>query len=441
MDTWIQSEGFHQYLNVKTNYLDIDGFELNMLLQYEGRGLLPLELQCQDGFITIRYDTGSSVPIAQRYDRLEMTGKEMRNLFQSIYACCEGLEDYFLPVEGILLQPERIYYQVGTKRYGFCYQPDSGVRFQTGFRTLVEFCMKHINHQDQDAILFLYGLYRFVQEGTVGKEEFRQYLDRNMTIDKEQAACPVPDSTPPVKKETPKASVIHPPFSVYMYGSLSLVSIVAVIVFGVRFFLVSHRERDLVIGIVFGIIAIVTAYSHMQCKKKSAIPFHDDLPSSDAHGNDRSKQSVSPDTLFQEPHRIVETIDHSESQADIGETTVLSPLKETEQDFWILEGQQELTGDIPLDHLPAVLGRKPEEVDHILSDEGISRRHLMLYQSGDNIYVEDLSSTNGTFINGERITEEQPHLLNEGDILTVGRNRYCLKKGRLKDGYHKTPVS
>ena len=220
-----------------------------------------------------------------------------------------------------------------------------------------------------------------------------------------------------------------------------MVSIVAVIVFGVRFFLVSHRERDLVIGIVFGIIAIVTAYSHMQCKKKSAIPFHDDLPSSDAHGNDRSKQSVSPDTLFQEPHRIVETIDHSESQADIGETTVLSPLKETEQDFWILEGQQELTGDIPLDHLPAVLGRKPEEVDHILSDEGISRRHLMLYQSGDNIYVEDLSSTNGTFINGERITEEQPHLLNEGDILTVGRNRYCLKKGRLKDGYHKMPVS
>lgn len=43
------------------------------------------------------------------------------------------------------------------------------------------------------------------------------------------------------------------------------------------------------------------------------------------------------------------------------------------------------------------LGRSPENV-LMIPDNEISRRHALLYREGDNIYIEDLNSTNGTYV-------------------------------------------
>jgi diguanylate cyclase (GGDEF)-like protein len=50
-------------------------------------------------------------------------------------------------------------------------------------------------------------------------------------------------------------------------------------------------------------------------------------------------------------------------------------------------------------------------------DEGISRRHASIKLEGERITVADLGSTNGTFLNGERITV---HALRDGDKIQVG---------------------
>jgi len=50
----------------------------------------------------------------------------------------------------------------------------------------------------------------------------------------------------------------------------------------------------------------------------------------------------------------------------------------------------------------------------------VSRRHARFYWDQGNIYIEDLGSTNGTFINGSRISS--PQQLRSGDAVTVGEN-------------------
>jgi two-component system cell cycle response regulator len=64
-----------------------------------------------------------------------------------------------------------------------------------------------------------------------------------------------------------------------------------------------------------------------------------------------------------------------------------------------------------------VLGRG--QVDLSLDEEGLSRRHarFSIDASGD-VIVEDLGSTNGTFVNGERISG--PRVLRDGDRVEVG---------------------
>ena len=55
----------------------------------------------------------------------------------------------------------------------------------------------------------------------------------------------------------------------------------------------------------------------------------------------------------------------------------------------------------------------------ISTDSTVSRSHAILFQNNDdNIYISDSNSTNGTYVNGERIFNDR--LLNKLDVLTVG---------------------
>lgn len=54
-------------------------------------------------------------------------------------------------------------------------------------------------------------------------------------------------------------------------------------------------------------------------------------------------------------------------------------------------------------------------------DRGVSRVHAQLELSGNNLYVSDLGSTNGTYLAGARLDPNQPALLHKGDDLLIGR--------------------
>jgi pSer/pThr/pTyr-binding forkhead associated (FHA) protein len=59
-----------------------------------------------------------------------------------------------------------------------------------------------------------------------------------------------------------------------------------------------------------------------------------------------------------------------------------------------------------------------QDGDLVLQDPEVSRRHAVLRRSGQSVVVEDLDSTNGTFVNGERI--RSPITLGPGDQVRVG---------------------
>lgn len=66
-----------------------------------------------------------------------------------------------------------------------------------------------------------------------------------------------------------------------------------------------------------------------------------------------------------------------------------------------------------------ILGRS--DADVLLDDEKISRKHALIEAiSRENIYLKDLASTNGTYLNGHRVMMKK---LSAGDEITVGRVR------------------
>lgn len=65
-----------------------------------------------------------------------------------------------------------------------------------------------------------------------------------------------------------------------------------------------------------------------------------------------------------------------------------------------------------------VLGRSPE-CDFVLGDDYSSARHARLFRRGQEWFVEDLDSRNGTYVGGTRI--EQPERVNTGTDIRIGR--------------------
>ena len=73
----------------------------------------------------------------------------------------------------------------------------------------------------------------------------------------------------------------------------------------------------------------------------------------------------------------------------------------------------------PLEKEEILLGRDLAN-DIPISDPEISRRHARFMMQGESILIEDLGSTNGTFLNGQRISS--PQQLRAGDVITLGED-------------------
>jgi pSer/pThr/pTyr-binding forkhead associated (FHA) protein len=82
--------------------------------------------------------------------------------------------------------------------------------------------------------------------------------------------------------------------------------------------------------------------------------------------------------------------------------------------------------EVRIDRSPVIIGRAGDAAVRLDQPE-ISRRHCEVYPLNSALVVRDLKSTNGTYVNGVRVTET---LLLPGDKLTVGATRYLVRYER-----------
>jgi predicted component of type VI protein secretion system len=67
---------------------------------------------------------------------------------------------------------------------------------------------------------------------------------------------------------------------------------------------------------------------------------------------------------------------------------------------------------------PQLVGRAPT-ADIVLADPHLSRRHATVQATADGVVLTDLGSTNGTWLNDQRIVGSVP--LTDGDVIRLGR--------------------
>lgn len=82
---------------------------------------------------------------------------------------------------------------------------------------------------------------------------------------------------------------------------------------------------------------------------------------------------------------------------------------------------------VPVDQ-EVIIGRKPECGIVLEGDKSVSGHHCVIYRVGDDLMLRDNNSSNGTWLNHQKLTA--PERIDSGDVIGIGRSRWVVSVRR-----------
>lgn len=82
------------------------------------------------------------------------------------------------------------------------------------------------------------------------------------------------------------------------------------------------------------------------------------------------------------------------------------------------------------------LGRRPYN-DIVIDNLAVSGEHAVLQMTGNEVYLEDLNSTNGTYVNGKAVKKQ---LLQNNDTIEIGKYKIKYINEAASAGFEKTMI-
>lgn len=127
------------------------------------------------------------------------------------------------------------------------------------------------------------------------------------------------------------------------------------------------------------------------------------------------------ETKMEKKGQSTAPIFEEEFQDEFGSTIVLGKGSNLTCPYLIEEGKHGLMDRIFIDKPEFVLGRE-QEADYKVPDNVVSKRHAKITKVQKEYYIEDLESSNGTNVDGKRITERTR--LQDGSIIRLGNKAF-----------------
>ena len=80
--------------------------------------------------------------------------------------------------------------------------------------------------------------------------------------------------------------------------------------------------------------------------------------------------------------------------------------------------------DIVIDKLPCIVGSMSEHCNYVINSKIVSHIHMCILKIENIYYIEDMNSTNGTYVNGERLIANKRKEIKKDDLVLIATLPY-----------------
>ena len=139
--------------------------------------------------------------------------------------------------------------------------------------------------------------------------------------------------------------------------------------------------------------------------------------------NNMINNNITCDTKNDLKNNFVDYSVHNDDSQSVEHTMLLSDYFERNKKSKNIKmtycGEDNLE-DIFIDKLPCVVGSMAEHCNYVIDSKIVSHIHMCILKIEDIYYIEDMNSTNGTYLNGERLTaNERKEIKKKDDVVLV----------------------
>lgn len=440
MEVGFYKDVYHEYMMIdKTDIETENSFEEQLLHNKEIPGLLRMKMEYMGEVCKYYYDIGHMESFENIKADKKLDEKIVTAIFENIRKLLPVLDNYLLMPESLWLEPDGIYKKRGGHEFYFAYVPGYVKDFKEQLKELLSWLMKSVDHSQKNTVMFIYGFYKMLseddsaaaaleklecagkqfedaelpQEPVQQKQTVYRLSDVQKVSEQNDTAADIPKRpmtfvTADIGDESETEKMPDKRSFLYWFAGAT-----ALLLTGIVLKDTGERLIYRLTGVYISswiIVAIFFSGAAAMTVLGIRILLRDKETAAKTHGGQQKNMRE----FWQESQRP----DYSRLTA--GETTILG--SGLTNDMLILkrmEGDAFDNDIIYITSTPFVIGKQYDGVDYHLGDRGVSRRHLEIRKEGRRYEAVDLSSTNGTWLNGSKIEAGEAYEIKQGDVLKI----------------------
>ena len=444
----------HNYLILYgEDEINTDSYQVRMLVGNVIPSLLKCRIQGLDGRFLVYFDITSKQALSVLYEEKKMGVEDLRLIFGGFVKAMEDAAEYLMNPGQFIISPEYIYTDIEKQEIYFCMMPGYEKDIKEQFQFLTEYILPKIDHQDQDAVILGYGVYKRAMEDSFHLEHIKEELyktqgQQGTTTTKaeqmkteseqrqesedfnleEEGFWENEEINQEFVRDGEKSKRLSLPqkTGVIVLAAILLCGIAAITLMGY----LPYLETGTILGIIIVLVACVMLFVYVSKIKKK--------PGALRQGREEERDKpkgitgkVPTDQTDQSQNTIKSVVKStnkpvaksSQLHADYGEIVVLSAGAVSGPASLVSKEPGELA-TIYINEDLTVIGKLETACDAVISLPTVSRIHAKIRKKEDAYYLTDMNSRNGTAVNGRLLLPDEEYRLEPEDEVDFAQARY-----------------
>lgn len=444
----------HNYLILYgEDEINTDSYQVRMLVGNVIPSLLKCRIQGMDGRFLVYFDITSKQALSVLYEEKKMGVEDLRLIFGGFVKAMEDAAEYLMNPGQFIISPEYIYTDIEKQEIYFCMMPGYEKDIKEQFQFLTEYILPKIDHQDQDAVILGYGVYKRAMEDSFHLEHIKEELYK--TQGQQGTTTNKPEQMKTESEQRQESEDFNPEeegfweneeinqefvrdgekskrlslpqkTGVIVLAAILLCGIAATTLMGY----LPYLETGTILGIIIVLVACVMLFVYVSKIKKK--------PGALRQGREEERDKpkgitgkVPTDQTDQSQNTIKSVVKStnkpvvksSQLHADYGETVVLSAGAVSGPASLVSKEPGELA-TIYINEDLTVIGKLETACDAVISLPTVSRIHAKIRKKEDAYYLTDMNSRNGTAVNGRLLLPDEEYQLEPEDEVDFAQARY-----------------